>query len=80
MPQDIKSAKRDDCQPQEDHELDVVGLLTPKHIAKKLNVSDAMVYKMVREGKLGAVHIGRLVRIKPESYARLLEERTTKAR
>lgn len=75
MPQDIKTIARDDSMPEESEEL-----LTPKRVAAKLQISTAMVYKMVREGKLEALHIGRLVRIRPESYEKLLDKLAKPAR
>lgn len=80
MPQDFRSIERDMEHANEEQNPEPVGLLTPKDIAQRLSVSDAMVYKMVREGDLEAVHIGRLVRIRPESYERLLDERSSRAR
>lgn len=53
-------------------EEEVIGLLTPEHVAEKLGVSKAMVYKLVRNGQLDAVHVGRLVRIVPDSYRRFI--------
>lgn len=49
------------------------GLLTAKELAELLRVSTAMVYKLVRQGDLEAIHIGRLVRFRPDAYLRLIE-------
>lgn len=51
-------------------------LYTPQEIADALGVSRAMVYKLVKEGELEGVHIGRSVRIRPESYMRYLDDRS----
>jgi len=80
MPQDFRSIERDMEHANEEQNPEPVGLLTPKDIAQRLSVSDAMVYKMVREGDLEADHIGSLVRIRTESYERLLDERSSRAR
>ncbi len=48
-------------------------LYTPQEIARAMGVSADMVYKLVREGKLDSVHIGRSVRIRPEAYERYLD-------
>lgn len=37
------------------------NLLTPARVAEMLSVSIDMVYKLVREGDLEAIHIGRLL-------------------
>lgn len=50
----------------------VEALLTPKEVARLMSVSVDMVYKLVRQGELDAVHIGRLVRIRPGSYEKLI--------
>lgn len=50
-------------------------LMMPEEVAELLSVSKGMVYKLVRTGKLEAVHIGRLVRIPHESYDDLLARR-----
>lgn len=80
MPQDIKSIKREESAPNEESQQEADELLTPKRVAAKLQISTAMVYKMVREGELEALHIGRLVRIRPESYERLLDKLAETAR
>ena len=80
MPQDIKTIARNDAAPQEPNIEEAELLLTPKIVAKRLQISIDMVYKLVREGDLEAIHIGRLLRIKPESYEKLLDRLATKAR
>ncbi|WP_206214790.1 MULTISPECIES: helix-turn-helix domain-containing protein [unclassified Adlercreutzia] len=52
-----------------------VQLLSPEEVALLLQVSKSMVYKLVRGGRLEAVHVGRLVRIAPKSYEDLLARR-----
>ena len=49
------------------------ALLTDKEMAELLRVSTAMVYRLVRQGELEAIHIGRLVRFRPDAYTRLIE-------
>ena len=49
------------------------ALLTVKEMADLLRVSTAMVYRLVRQGELKAIHIGRLVRFRPDAYQRLIE-------
>ena len=53
---------------------EAAGLLTVKEVAELLRVSTSMVYRLVRDGKLEAVHIGKLVRVRPEQYLKLLED------
>lgn len=50
-------------------------LMSPEEVASLLRVSKGMVSKLVRTGKLDAVHVGRLVRIPPESYDALIASR-----
>lgn len=50
-------------------------LMCADEVASKLKVCKATVYKMVKEGQLEAVHLGRLVRITPESYEAFLANR-----
>lgn len=76
MPKDIKAIKRNESMLGAKEEAEIVGLLTPEHVAEKLGVSKAMVYKLVRNGQLDAVHVGRLVRIVPDSYRRFIGQRT----
>lgn len=80
MPQDIKTIAREDVAPEEASQEEAELLLTPKIVAKRLQISIDMVYKLVREGDLEAIHIGRLLRIKPESYEELLDRLAIKAR
>lgn len=55
-------------------------LMEVDEVAAKLKVCKATVYKMVRNGEIEAVHIGRLVRITPEGYRQLLDRRSRGAR
>ena len=80
MPQDIKKIARKEAAPEEANQEETELLLTPKIVAKRLQISIDMVYKLVREGDLEAIHIGRLLRIKPESYEKLLDRLAIKAR
>lgn len=53
------------------------GLLTVKELAELLRVSTAMVYRLVRQGDIEAIRIGRLVRFRPDTYLRLIEDSST---
>lgn len=59
-------------------EEEVEGLLDVGYVASKLKVCKATVYKMVKEGKIEAVHLNRLVRITPKGYKQLLEKTSGK--
>ena len=72
MPQRNKEAKVNGNGPHGADDQEIVGLLLPEYVAGKLGVSRSMVYKLVQTGELEAVHIGRLVRISPDSYKRLI--------
>ena len=48
-------------------------LLTVEDVAKKLGVSTTKVYRMIRSGQLEAVNLGRLYRITPDAYERMLD-------
>lgn len=61
-------------------EEEVEGLLDVAYVASKLKVCKATVYKMVKEGKIEAVHLNRLVRITPKGYKQLLEHTSRKGR
>lgn len=45
--------------------------LTAKDLAEKLKISRSMIYKLVKNGQLECVHLGRLVRFPPDSPERL---------
>lgn len=74
MPQDMKALKRDEEIMLGSAEPTLEGLLTPERVAEMLGVSKAMVYKLVRNGELEAIHIGRLVRITRENYRRFVSQ------
>lgn len=44
------------------------ALLCADEVASRLKVCKATVYKMVKEGQIEAVHLGRLVRFTPEAF------------
>jgi excisionase family DNA binding protein len=48
-------------------------LLTPAQVAERLQVTEHTVYQWIREGKLRAVRISRLLRIPEKALAELLE-------
>jgi excisionase family DNA binding protein len=45
------------------------GLLTIEQVARRLNVTKSHAYKLVRQHKLGAVHLGKYVRVAPDMLA-----------
>jgi excisionase family DNA binding protein len=53
-------------------EKDVNGLLTIKHAAKLLALSDSMVRKLLRTGHLVAVRIGRSVRVRADDVRAMI--------
>ena len=61
MPQNIKTMSRNDYRHEKGESEESELLLTPQHVAQRLQVSIDMVYKLVREGDLEAIHIGRLL-------------------
>lgn len=73
MPQDMKALKRDEEIMLGSKEPALEGLLTPEYVADMLGVSKAMVYKLVRNGELEAVHIGRLVRFTRDNYRHFVD-------
>ena len=46
---------------------------TVKTLAKKLAVTPLTIYRLVNQGKLPAVRIGRSIRLEPEEVAAFLE-------
>ena len=46
------------------------ALLTPAIVAAKLAVSRSMVYALIRAGKIGAIYVGALPRIRQTELAR----------
>ena len=63
----VKDEERTDKQ-------DVEELLDVLQVAALLGVSTTTVYKMIHDGLLRCVYIGRLVRIRPSDYEELLEK------
>lgn len=47
---------------------------TPEELAKALNVKPVTVYNFCRQGRIESVKVGRLVRIPPEEFERVLRE------
>lgn len=74
MKDPIKSLERDPVTAKAKRACEAARLMTPKEMASLLRVSTATVYKLVREGTLDAVRIGRLVRFRPEHYQKLLDD------
>src|SRR2546428_7077332 len=54
-------------------------LLTPEQVAERLQVTERTVYGWLRRGKLPALKLGRLWRIRPEDLEAFLESARTKA-
>ena len=54
-------------------------LLTPEQVAERLQVTERTVYGWLRRGKLPALKLGRLWRIRSEDLAAFLESARTKA-
>ena len=48
-------------------------LLTPEQVAERLQVTERTVYGWLRRGKLPALKLGRLWRIRPEDLEAFLE-------
>jgi excisionase family DNA binding protein len=46
------------------------GLLTIEQVARRLNVPKSNAYELVRQHKLGAVRLGKYVRVAPDMLAR----------
>jgi excisionase family DNA binding protein len=55
-----------------------VNLLTPEQVAEILQINVLTVYSYIRQGKLGAIRLGRSYRIMPEDLDRLLETNRVK--
>ncbi len=56
-------------------QLEDPGLLTVKEVALAVRVSPATVYRLVQAGELGAVRVGRSIRVKAEDLRAFLESR-----
>lgn len=78
MPNDIKTMERDAPVNKALKEEIIEELVDAEYVAAKLGVSKAFIYKLVREGQLEAIHVGRLVRFAPESLRRLCNQRSRK--
>jgi len=46
----------------------------PDELAKTLDTSMGQIYRLIRGGAIGHVHLGRLIRIPAGEYARILRE------
>lgn len=51
--------------------------LDGKEVAKRLNISRAMVYKLVQQGELSAVRIGSTVRVPLENLSKYIDDHLT---
>lgn len=60
-----------DNQQPDDEAVHEESLLTIEEAARKLHVSRSLVYKLMREGHLQAVHIGSALRFRPEDVEAL---------
>ena len=47
---------------------------TPEELAQALNVKPVTVYAFCRQGRIESVKVGKLVRIPPEEFERVLRE------
>ena len=54
-------------------------LLTPEQVAERLQVTERTVYGWLRRGKLPALKLGRLWRIRPQDLEACLDGARTKA-
>jgi excisionase family DNA binding protein len=52
-------------------------LLTPEQVAERLQVTERTVYGWLRRGKMPALKLGRLWRIRPEDLEAFLESART---
>lgn len=77
MPQDIRAMKRREPLANNQRSSELEELWDVEYVAKKMRVSTAKVYKMIHDGQLEAVRIGRLYRITPEGYRRMLEKQSS---
>lgn len=50
------------------------ALRTPEELARALNVKPVTVYAFCRQGRIESVKVGRLVRIPPAEFDRVLKE------
>jgi excisionase family DNA binding protein len=50
-----------------------VSLLTPEQVAEILQINILTVYSYIKQGKLGAIRLGRSYRIAQEDLDRLIE-------
>ena len=55
-------------------------LLTPEQVAERLQVTERTVYGWLRRGRLPALKLGRLWRIRPEDLEAFLERARAKLR
>ena len=60
-----------DRTPEQDH------LLSPLEVAQQLGVSDQTVYNWIREKRIGALKMGRLLRIRQSELERFVAANTT---
>lgn len=67
------SGKKDSSSPSE-------RLLTAMELSERLKISRSMVYKLVKNGQLECIRLGRLVRFSPDCCQRLLEDQTDSRR
>lgn len=79
MKQDIKEIERRSIPARHPVKPELVELWSVEEVAERLHVSRAIVYKMIHEGQLEAIRIGRLFRITPEGYRRMLEHQSSMA-
>ncbi len=60
--------------------MDENNLLTPEQVSEILQINTLTVYSYIKQGKLGAIRLGRTYRILPEDLKQLIESNRVKAR
>jgi excisionase family DNA binding protein len=53
-------------------------LLTAADVAKRLNISNAKAYQLMRDGDLPSVRFGRTTRVRPEDLEKLINGQSTR--
>ncbi len=57
--------------------LPVDSMLSVQDVADKLSISNIMVYRLIADGRLGAIRIGRSYRISEEQYTQYIRNSST---
>ena len=83
MDEIIATLSRDDefnSKDRNDNSGSTERLLTAMELSQRLKISRSMVYKLVKNGQLECIRLGRLVRFSPDCCQRLLEGQTDSRR